>query len=108
VIGLLLIYFIGKAFYDLADKYEKSKWGYAILGVASYYFGLLLGGFIVGIAVEIFAPGTVTEFSDVALGLMAVPLGLLTCWGIYKLLERNWSNPPIKDNNDILDEHLMK
>ena len=33
MLGLLLIYFIGKYFYDLAAEFEKNKWLYAILGV---------------------------------------------------------------------------
>ena len=33
MLGIVLWYFIGKSFADLADDYGKSRWGYGILGV---------------------------------------------------------------------------
>ena len=106
MIGLVLIYFIGKAFYDLSDKYNRNKWGFAILGVVSYYGGLLLGGFILGVAIELFELTSLVDLPDTAYGLMAIPAGALVCWGVYKLLEARWSNPPatIRSRNDILDD----
>jgi hypothetical protein len=35
MLGLILIYFVGKAFYDLAGLHGKSQWGFAILGIVS-------------------------------------------------------------------------
>ncbi len=35
MIELVLIFFVGKAFYDLAGRHKKHQWGFAILG--SYY-----------------------------------------------------------------------
>ena len=33
MLGLVLLYWIGKYFYKLAEEYDKSKWGFAILGL---------------------------------------------------------------------------
>jgi len=35
--GIILIYWVGKYFYQLAIEFNKSKWGYAVLGLATYY-----------------------------------------------------------------------
>ena len=40
MVGLILIYFTGKAFANLAEEYNKGKWLYGFLGVFSYYGGL--------------------------------------------------------------------
>ena len=46
MLGFILLYWIGKYFYKLAEKYQKSEWGYALLGIGSYYGGILLAGFL--------------------------------------------------------------
>lgn len=106
MIGLVLIYFIGKAFYDLASRFNQSKWGFAILGIVSYYLGLLLGGFSIGILYEIFSPGEIENVSEPLLGAMAIPAGALACWGLYKFLEKKWSNPPVPKGHNVLDENI--
>ncbi len=44
MLGLFLLYFIGKIFYQLAEAHNKNKWVFAILGVIAYYAGTFLGG----------------------------------------------------------------
>lgn len=94
MLGLIFIYWVGKTFYELADKYQKSNWGYAILGVVSYYGGIFLGGFIVGIILEFMSPGFVDEDNERWLSFLMIPIGFLTCWGTYTFLKRSWSKPP--------------
>ncbi len=106
MLGLLLIYFIGKYFYDLAIKYAQSKWGYAILGVIMYYAGAFMGGILIGIFMEL-TGSNVAGTNDFVLGLIALPFGLLTCWLFYKFLEKRWSGAVIPGtNSDILDEGM--
>jgi hypothetical protein len=93
MLALVLLYFAGKAFYDLAGKHGKHQWGFAILGVASYYGGVLGGGFLLGIVLEITNPGVVEEMNETLLTVMIIPIGVLTCWLTYILLKRNWSKP---------------
>jgi len=95
------MYFVGKAFYELAHEYDKSRWGFAILGVASYYIGLMLGGVLIGIIAEIIAPGFVDETSDILLGLMCVPFGVLACWLTYRILKKNWSKPKVVETQTL-------
>ena len=107
MIGLLLVYFIGKYFYDLAGQYNKSKWGFAVLGVISYYLGTFIGGVVVGLLFEFVLEISVEDFPELVLGLMAIPIAILVCWGFYKLLQSQWSKPSASSTGDILDQNLM-
>ena len=95
MLGLILIYLVGKKFYELAFEYNKSRWGYAIAGVVSYYAGYLLSVFIIATIVEISSPGYITDSNELLFSVLGIPFGALICWGFYKMLERNWS----KDKN---------
>jgi hypothetical protein len=106
LISLFLIYFVGRAFYELAHEYDKSRWGFAILGVISFYVGQLIGGFILGIAILLGAE-RLANLPDLALGAMALPIGLLTCWATYKLLQRQWQKSALLQKGDTLDSDLM-
>ena len=105
MLGILLLYFIGKSFYKLAEIYDKSKWAFAIVGIASYYGGTILGGIIVGVLVAIFDP--YADFSELSYSLIAIPFGLLTWWGLYYLLKKQWSKKGVQTNHDVLDEGLF-
>tara|TARA_B100000795_G_C22784234_1_gene433823 strand:- start:177 stop:506 length:330 start_codon:yes stop_codon:yes gene_type:complete len=100
MLGLLLLYWIGKYFYKLAEAHDKSKWGFTLLGIVVYYAGIVVLGLILGIVLEIFAPGYFETMNDIALNLMALPLGLLSCYILYKYLEKTWKkNAPSKNNS---------
>ena len=108
MIALVLIYWVGKAFYNLAGNHQKSEWGFAILGVVSYYAGLFCAAFLIGIFM-IIALET-TEFdsrTEMAVSLCSIPFGVLACWGFYKLLERQWGKPVATINEEVLDGDLL-
>lgn len=107
MLGLLLIYFIGKAYYQLADQHGRSKWGFAILGVVAYYFG----SFAVQIAMFFyFETNRGIDYVDdnaFVIGLIGIPMGLLTCWITYTLLKRQWNAKPVSNvDADVLDQEL--
>ena len=110
MIGLLLLYYIGKSFHDLADRHDKSKWGFALLGIASYYAGTMIGGVIIGIILLFNSPDGEIDASlpsDILLGLLAVPFGLLACWGLHSMLKKNWEKADLPTfEGDILDEEV--
>ena len=99
MLGLILIYFVGKAFYDLADKYNKSKWLYAILGVSSYYGGLLLTAFGIGLFLGIFFPEVLESANEMLLSLSSIPFGVLICYLFYYFLKKSWASAPTPLNN---------
>ena len=104
MLGLFLLYFVGKAFYDLAGADERSRWFYAILGVASYYGGLIVGGIVIALVYDSFI-GSIDDVNDTLLGIMAIPIGVLSCWGFYRLLKSRWSKrETFSDNSEeVLD-----
>ena len=69
MLGLLLLYWVGKYFYKLAEEHDKSKWGFAILGVVSYYAGIVVFGFITGIVMELTAPGYIDTIHETLVGV---------------------------------------
>lgn len=102
MLGLLVLYFIGKAYYKMADRHGRSKWGFAILGCVIYYGVIILASFVVGILAVIFEWERIFELPDVMLGLMAIPFGLLAQWGFRLILEKNWERNPTNSSNDNL------
>jgi hypothetical protein len=97
MLGLLLIYFIWKQFADLATRYNKSRWGFGILGVVVYYGGV----FCVGIILGIFAPDFVDSSNNFLLGLLAIPFGILFCVILYYILKKIWDKEYVDVYNDI-------
>jgi hypothetical protein len=107
VITLALMFFIGKAFYDLADKYNKHRWGFAILGVVSYYGGTFLAGIILGVLVEVGTFSSIDDIPEWILTVIAFPVGVLSCWGLYKILKNQWSKTPSRSMaEEVLDGDL--
>lgn len=105
--GILLIYFIGKRFYQLANLYRKNGWGYAVLGVISYYAGTFLGGMILAILWDILFSDSMDASPSFILSLLVVPMGLLACWGFYKILETQWEKGEKVSDTEILDEDFV-
>ena len=101
MLGLILLYWIGKYFYKLADGYEKSKWGFAILGIVVYYGGSLFFGIILVFIAEVTSPGYIDTVNDTLLGLVSLPFGFVASYLLYKYLEKTWKNNDPRLNNSI-------
>lgn len=107
MIGLVLIYYLGKQFYELAELYNKNKWLFAVLGVVIYYSGTLLFGLLLGFWAGFTGNLSVFDTSDLVLGLMGIPLGLLSAWLFYFLLKKNWSKTKVVYSDDeLLDSNF--
>ena len=113
IIGIFLIYFLGKAFYNLAKKAGKStslQWLFAVLGVLSYYVGTFIGGIIVFLIIDLFLPQYYELMeNDIAIALIGLVFGIAGCWTFYTVLKNIWNKQEretyIKDDN-ILDADL--
>lgn len=101
MLGLILIYFIGKHFYDLAAKHKKSEYLFAILGVVSYYVGTFVFGIILFF---ILGEDAVLEMNEFLSAIIGLPAGLLTCYLFYKFLENSWSKTRVGADSNILDD----
>ncbi|WP_299126135.1 hypothetical protein [uncultured Winogradskyella sp.] len=103
MLGLLLLYWIGKYFYKLAEEYNKSKWGFSILGIAVYYAGIILASFTTGIVIGIFYPQMLENTNETVLGLFMLPFGILSCYLLYIILEKTWKKAK-SDENRFLNQ----
>lgn len=90
MLGLLLLYWIGKYHYRLAEAHNKKPWGFAILGIVTYYVGILFFGFLIGIVIEIMVPGYVDTMNEFLSGLLVIPFGVLSTYILYNHLEKTW------------------
>jgi Na+/proline symporter len=91
MLGILFIYFIGKAFYTLAEENDKKRWLWAILGVLSYYVGsavlgalLLITFVLLGMNIDF---DNINQVPEILLALIG---GGLSCTGFYFILKRQW------------------
>ena len=100
MIGIILIYFIWKRFADLAFKYNHKKWIYGLLGVIVYYAGCLLGGLILGL-LSVIINFVIDWENNLLMSIIALPFGLVTCYGTYYFLEKKWEKEfVVMDSND--------
>jgi len=108
MLGLLLLYWIGKHFYKLAENYNRHAWGHAIMGIVCYYLGTFVGGLALIIIIEMINPGGTDTLDDYALGLMGVPFGLLSLWLLSRYLNRRYAHRVEHDitETEYLDDHL--
>ena len=106
MLGFLLIYFIWKYYSELAVEHNKSKWGYALLGIATYYIGTFIGGLAIGI-IDLLVGTDLVESNTIILSLIALPFGLLFVWALYKILENKWKTQKFPEG-DSLDNDLLK
>lgn len=90
MLGLLLLYWIGKYYYQLAQKFDKSKWGFAILGIATYY-GVMVVVMLIFVLFCLLA-GIEFDFeaNEMLLSLAAIPFGLAGVYFLYNFLEKKW------------------
>ena len=101
---LLLIYFIGKAFFKLAKKHGRNKWLFGVLGVVVYYGMAIIGVFLIGVVAILAGNESILELSDTALGFAGIPIGLVSVWLFHYLLRKNWEGSPKNHNSELLDE----
>ncbi len=103
MLGILLLYWIGKYYYQLAEKHGKSRWGFAIFGIVIYYIGVFTFGFFVGVLIEIISPGYWDNLNEMVLGLLMLPFGILSTFIAYKYLERTWDKRALDIYIDPID-----
>nr|WP_294939397.1 hypothetical protein [uncultured Flavobacterium sp.] len=95
MIGVLLIYFIGKYFYDLADQHGQKKWLYAVLGIAVYYLGQFVAGILTGILSLVF--GFEVDWDNaILMAVIGIPCGILLDYLFYYFLRKKWQSERLK------------
>ena len=112
MLGLILIYWIGKAFYDLAEKHNRTGWGHAIFGVAVYYIIQFIFAFLAVLFLEFTSPGFYFEDYEMGITLMSIPISALGCWGYYLFIKGRWENEinavqEVSFDSELLDDDIL-
>lgn len=103
MLGIVLIYWIARKFYDLAVEYEKSKWAFAFLGIGIYYGTQLIFGVLLGI----FFPDFVSNMesnSKLGLNLIGVLVGGLVWYFALKYFTKKLENEYESNSSDFDSE----
>lgn len=83
----IIVTLAGRQFYNLAIAYNKNRFLFGFVGIASYFFGIFLGTFFITIV----APDFSNKSETGLLASITVPVGVLTAIVTYFLLKRAWS-----------------
>ena len=89
MLGIFLIYWVGKKYYDLAEYHNRSPWGFAILAIAVYYGSQFIFGLFIALAFPEFFEklDSGTEFM---INLLGIGVGLGVWYLGLKYIERKW------------------
>jgi hypothetical protein len=104
MLGLLLLYWIGKWHYTLAEKHNKSKWLFGVLGALTYIIFYLGSSFLIGIIAALSGADWIFELPDIALGFIGLPFGLIATWALRAILKRQWENTLEAPEGELLDD----
>jgi hypothetical protein len=107
MLGLVLLYFVGRYFNRLAKEYDKNGTLYAILGIVTYFGSQFLIGVILGV-VLITSEGNlgILEDNRFVIDLLSIPVGLLAAWGLHAYLKKKWSTEMMPVDETILDDDI--
>ena len=110
--GIILLFFIGRAFYRLAGTHGFHQWGYAILSIAVYYgFQFFLGAVPI-IVWGIFDPAGADAFlvelveRELLYNLLGILLAGGAVAGLYYFLKNRWENraKSVLEDPELLDQ----
>ncbi|MEQ6124258.1 hypothetical protein AAON49_08670 [Pseudotenacibaculum sp. MALMAid0570] len=91
MLGILLLFFAGRIFYKLAEKYNKNKWGFGVLGVVSYIFGFYAAGVTYTVIFFISNPeALISDLNETTVGLISIPFGIITSYIMHYFLKKSW------------------
>lgn len=102
MLGILLIYFIGKYFYELAQDYYKNRWLWAILAVILYYAAGAIFGVILALCDMAFNLGIDWD-NNFGINLLGIPVGLLADYGLFVYLKNKWHKESLLAKDEIQD-----
>lgn len=100
MLGILLIFFIGKYFYKLAEKFKQNKWLFAVLGVVVYYVGTFIGGVVLAVLDELLDL-RIDWDNNFLLTLIAIPFGIGAAYLFYFIINKKWEKTIVLDENEI-------
>ncbi|MNU67258.1 hypothetical protein D3C71_565920 [compost metagenome] len=102
MLTIVPIYFVGKAYYELAKLHHRSAWGYAVLGACIFLGAQFVLGFLIGIILMVTDANL--DIPSFVLSLIAIVIGAASAYGIQNLLKRKWERKPKDEFSELLDQ----
>ncbi|GAA4281126.1 hypothetical protein [Gaetbulibacter aestuarii] len=98
MLDIVIIYFIGKYYFKLSETFNKSRWGFAILGIAAYYIGAIIFGVLLGV-ISTLMDWNFDWDNKLFLTIISMPFGLAFTTLLYYILKKQWGKetPEVKD-----------
>jgi hypothetical protein len=104
MIGIIFIYYVGNYFYKLADKFDKNKWLFAIIGLIAYYGTSIVLGLSYGIILELTGSSMSESSSEtLTLSLVGIVAGIGVCYYLHKFLEKKWQLEAIENKKEGIE-----
>ncbi len=100
MLSLVLIYFLGKKVYDLAEEYQKNAWGNAIIGIVTFYAGAFIGGALIVFLLLMFSEIVIEEKPDIFWTFIAIPFGIVAWYGYLTYFRKKWE----KEKENFVNE----
>lgn len=101
MLGIALIFFMGKWMYKLAEEFGKNKWLFAVLGVVSFY----ATQFVLGIILALAMGDSFFEISEMALNLIGIGVGFAGVWIFRSILKSSWKKEALRSpSTELLDD----
>lgn len=104
MLGLIIVFFIARGFYRLAQKHERNQWLFGILGVVIFYISQIAAGFIIGFIAAATNNEQIFEGPNLVLGLIGLPIGFIATGVTYYLLKKAWEKNLKEENPNLLDD----
>ena len=97
---LVVLYFIGKYFYELAQDYNRHRWLFLGLGIATYYAGTFLGVNFFYL-LQYFGLIDFSWSNTFDFILLQICSGIILAIVVYLFLYWNWKKKDVPDSNEI-------
>ncbi|MGL4632595.1 MAG: hypothetical protein ACRCVT_15435 [Leadbetterella sp.] len=101
MLGILLLYHLGRAFSNLAKEYDKKPWVWVVISLLVYFGSQLLTGVMIGVFAPEYFP-TPRSSDNIVFNLIGILIGLLFYYILYKICSYKWSKE--LDTMSIIDE----
>lgn len=104
MVGIIPLIILGRIFYKLAQEYNKSDWGYAILAVITYLI-TMFGSALALAFVKIVQSGgidaeVIAKDNEMLINILSTIVGVVCCIILYYFLKNRWQ----KEEANTIDE----
>lgn len=96
-LGYILLFYIGFYFYRLAENHNKNKWLFAIIGIGTYFFGIIA----YPLYLRFFKSEDIEDFDISSISLKSFLIGLICVFFLFQILSLVWSRKKKVNNKEI-------